>query len=255
MPRSLGAAAANEENNMLQEFVSKILSLAEPTFREEAGRLYSSRPLNAIEPPLITPIQVQTLAGFRDLAKLHDSSDDPCFVLIEDYREVKLVASQPDEWSRRAVWVRATLPGDSPRFAFGQWQDPEQFIIGMMTLFEDADYAHSDHRKIVKLINSLTAEAVTVSTDDGVSQQVTTRQGIVNKAEEKVSPRVNLSPFRTFREVSQPMSEFILRLRSRQGQMPSCALFEADGGEWKNSAIRNIHDYFAKEMPGADIVA
>jgi hypothetical protein len=51
------------------------------------------------------------------------------------------------------------------------------------------------------------------------------------------------------------MSDFILRLRSRQGQMPSCALFEADGGEWKTNAMKNIREYLAKELPNADIVA
>jgi hypothetical protein len=239
---------------MLAEFVQKLVSLAEPHYREEDGRLYVSRQMAELMPPVVTPIQVQTLAGFRDLFKLHDPNDAPAVILIQDYGTVSLIAKQVDEWRRRAVFVKAVLPSDTPRFRFGSFLDPEEFLIGLMTLFDHAEY-DIDHKKIVKLVSSLAAEAVTISNDDGVSQQVVTRQGMVTKNEEKISPRVNLSPFRTFREVEQPSSEFVLRLRGRSAQMPVCALFEADGGVWKDEAVKNIREYFAKELPDADIVA
>jgi len=253
-PRSLGAAA-NEEESMLAEFVSKIISLAEPTYREvEDGRVYASRSVIEIQPPLVKPIEVQTLAGFRDLYKLHDEPQEPAIILIEDYSTVSLISKQVDEWKRRSNFVKAVLPSDTPKFAFGRWMEPEEFVIQLMTLFEDSEYSN-DHKKIVKLVSSLAAEAVTISNDDGISQQVVTRQGMVSKGEEKVSPRVSLSPYRTFREVSQPRSEFILRLRGRQGQMPSCALFEADAGNWKHDAVKAIREYFMKELPEGEIVA
>lgn len=257
MPRrSLGAAAVPEENNMLKEFIEKIVSLAEPTIiKEEDGRVYSNQRLREVQPPLVQPICVQTLTGFRDLYMEHDHDEFPSIIHIQDHTSVWLMAKKVDEWQRRAAFVHAQLPSDSPRFRFGTWLDPEEFVIGLMTLFEDGDYAHGDHRKVVKLVNSLASEAVTISNDDGFSQQVVTKQGMVTKNEEKVSPRVSLSPYRTFREVSQPASDFILRLRSRQGQMPSCALFEADGNAWRNDAVKNIKEYFAKELPNASVVA
>lgn len=240
---------------MLAEFVQKLVNLAEPHYREEDGRVYVSRQMADLQPPLITPIQVQTLAGFCDLYKLRDSSEAPSVVLIQDFSTVWLMAKGVDEWRRRAQFVKAQLPSDSPKFRFGQWLDPEDFVIGLMTLFEDADYQHGDHHKVVRLVSNLAAEAVNISNDDGFSQQVVTKQGMVTKNEEKVSPRVTLSPFRTFREIAQPPSEFVLRLRSRTGQQPVCGLFEADGGEWKNDAINKIKDYFAQHLEGADIVA
>jgi hypothetical protein len=240
---------------MLKEFVEKIVALAEPVIREqEDGRVYSNKPLHEIQLPLVAPIEVQTLAGFRDLYKLHGDGE-PAFILIEDHTSVWLTAKKVDEWNRRPAFAHAKLPSDSPCFTFSTWMDPEHFVIGLMTLFEDADHTFGDHRKVLKLVNSLTAEAVTISNDDGISQQVVTRQGMVHKEEEKVSPRVSLSPYRTFREISQPASDFILRLRSRQGQTPACALFEADGGEWRTEAMKRIRDYFTKELPSADIVS
>jgi len=256
VPRSVGAAAYQKENNMLKEAIEKLLDLAAPTFREEEdGRVYSNKIPHEVEAPLVTPIQVQTLAGFRDLYKLHDTAEKPAIILIQDHTTVWLISKTVDEWRRRANFVKAQLPTDAPRFRFGTWLDPEEFIVGLQTLFEDADYEHGDHRKVVKLASSLAAEAVTISNDDGISQQVVTRQGMVTKDMEKISPRVRLAPYRTFREIAQPTSEFVLRLRSRQGQMPLCNLFEADGGEWRTEAMKSIRDYFTKELEGADIVA
>jgi len=252
--RSLGAAAAQGEN-VIKEALQYLVGLSEPMFREEGdGRVYSSRSMAEMQPPMPVPYEVHTLAGFCALYKLRDDSEK-LFVNIPDHLSVLLVEKELDPWRRRAVVALARVPQDAPRFRFGQWLEPEEFIIGMQTMFEDGDYDFADHRKIVKLVSNLAAEMVTISSDDGYSQSVATKQGIVTKAEEKVHPRVRLSPWRTFREVGQPSSEFILRLRGRQGQQPSCALWEADGGSWRNDAIKNIKEFLAKELPDADIVA
>lgn len=240
---------------MIKEAIDRVLQLATPEYREEEdGRVYTNARLNEVQAPVASPIEVQTLAGLVDLYKLREGKEDS-FIHIFAYNRVEVVCKTLDPWRRRDRFVLALLPNDAPKFRFGVYLEPEEFVIGLMTMFEDADYAQGDHRKVVKLCSGLVAEAVTISNDDGFSQQVVTRQGMAMKNEEKVSPRVTLQPWRTFREVSQPMSEFVLRLRGRQGQQPSCALFEADGGEWKNMAIKNIKDYFAKALPDAAIVA
>ena len=59
---------------------------------------------------------------------------------------------------------------------------------------------------------------------------------------------VRLRPFRTFLEVEQPESEFLLLVDADKG----IGLFEADGGVWKLEAKRNIADYFASHL--ADLI-
>lgn len=49
---------------------------------------------------------------------------------------------------------------------------------------------------------------------------------------------------RTFLEVEQPESEFLLRVDPDEG----IGFFEADGGIWKLEAKKNIADYFLKNM-------
>ena len=61
---------------------------------------------------------------------------------------------------------------------------------------------------------------------------------------DEIKPRVMLRPFRTFLEVEQPESEFLLRVDPDEG----IGFFEADGGIWKLEAKKNIADYFLKNM-------
>lgn len=82
--------------------------------------------------------------------------------------------------------------------------------------------------------------------DDGVTQKATIRQGIASKTDAVVPNPVTLRPYRTFIEVTQPVSSFIFRVKDLHGI--SCALFEADGGAWKNAAMENIKNYLEYEL-------
>ena len=53
-----------------------------------------------------------------------------------------------------------------------------------------------------------------------------------------------LRPYRTFLEVEQPESEFLLRL-DEDGNV---GLFEADGGMWELEAKRRVAAYFEAKL-------
>lgn len=77
-----------------------------------------------------------------------------------------------------------------------------------------------------------------------LTPDVEARQGVALNALIEIKPRVMLRPFRTFLEVEQPESEFLLRVDPDEG----IGFFEADGGIWKLEAKKNIADYFLKNM-------
>jgi len=67
---------------------------------------------------------------------------------------------------------------------------------------------------------------------------------------------VVLRPYRTFLEIEQPASAFVFRLRrGREGELPTCALFEADGGRWKLEAIERIRDYLKEQLSEIAVIA
>lgn len=226
---------------MLKEAIEYIVHLKTPHFhKDEFGREFADRTLHPVTVGLIAPATVTTLAGLCDLAQMAFEALEPDAVVVQvvSHREVTLYAKQSDPWSRRTVFVKSELP-EGLGFMFGQFMTHEAFIIGLQAMFvatEDRDY-------LLQLASNLTAQRVRVSEDDGVSQSVNLRAGVVLKADAAtvVKTRVKLAPFRTFREVDQPASEFVFRLRNGgEDEPPSLALFEADGGKWKIDAMEII---------------
>lgn len=59
-----------------------------------------------------------------------------------------------------------------------------------------------------------------------------------------IKPIVKLKPYRTFFEVEQPESEFLLRI----GDGGQVGLFEADGGMWKMTARYTIKSYLQEAL-------
>ena len=59
---------------------------------------------------------------------------------------------------------------------------------------------------------------------------------------------VALRPYRTFLDIHQPASEFVLRIKADKDEGPRCALFEADGGAWRFTALEHIKSYMADNL-------
>ena len=74
-------------------------------------------------------------------------------------------------------------------------------------------------------------------------------RGVAFKDASKVSPYWTLLPYRTFREVDQPASLFLLRLSKSGGDKPRFALYEADGGSWQIEAVERIKSYLEDALP------
>lgn len=106
-----------------------------------------------------------------------------------------------------------------------------------LELIPSADY-------LLDLLSRMSKDSGVTTRDNGVSQEVEARQGVSLKALVQVKPRVALRPFRTFLEVEQPVSEFLLRLDD-DGNV---GLFEADGGMWQQTAKASIAAYFEDKL-------
>lgn len=55
---------------------------------------------------------------------------------------------------------------------------------------------------------------------------------------------------RTFSEVDQPESNFTLRVNENA----ECALYESDGGAWKNEAVSSIAHYVRQKLYASNVV-
>ena len=100
--------------------------------------------------------------------------------------------------------------------------------------------------RLAAMVSTITDKSEVKVEDDGFSMTVSQTSGTtIKKAEElHVNPIVRLAPYRTFCELEQPESKFLLRVRDG-GEM---ALFEADGGMWKLEVQERISHYLRQVL-------
>jgi len=126
-------------------------------------------------------------------------------------------------------------------FPFGQFMPTENFVIALQSRFIQDETTAA----MLALVGNLTTTKESRTLDDGVSQTVEARVGI-SKLQTVVVPNpVQLRPYRTFLEIEQPLSNFVFRVDAKDH---SCALFEADGGFWKNVATSFIKERLQREL-------
>lgn len=230
---------------MLKSLFEYVVGLSKANVVTIDGTVYTDKPLHLPEMPTIETLRTDNLssivnfiknAGDADLNYLDDTVQK--IIHVEDAGKVNLYSSVCNECMDRQKFMKAEWAGN--KFPFGQFMDAEKFNILLQTCFMETD----DLKVIQQVVGNLRDEAVQNYGDDGVSQSVTIRTGIATVGQVRVPSPAKLRPYRTFLEVEQPASLFILRMREG-GQ---CALFEADGGLWRETARKNIRNYFEYEL-------
>jgi hypothetical protein len=263
---------------MFQDLIKTIQESVIPTVIGVEGKSYASKSLH-LPPaePTPTPLKVSGLGGLIDYIKADpDSLRDTChlFIQVQSAHKVVLISQFDGRHCNRVNPIVANCDDYIHDFSFGAYQSIEAVIIALQSQFCD-DYIHDfsfgayqsieaviialqsqfwptdDRAKILEVLGNLRSERVATEIDDGVTQNVTTRKTLAYGLENVPVPRiVTLMPYRTFAEVDQPASNFILRLKmgEREGQPTQAALFEADGGRWKLEAIESIRTYLDNEL-------
>lgn len=224
---------------MLKEAIEKTLSLAPPTTYQIDGHTYASKELERIDPPEDRPRNLE-VSGLDSLCKLIKTELDKIgttvMIRVVSYDRVEVFTTYLQDFTRYQLYsARADIPGFRTGF-----REREQALIELRSLFlQNEGVAY-----LLGLLSRMSEQSQVDTHDNGVTQTVETVQGIALKANETIKPRVSLAPFRTFLEVEQPESEFLLRV-SEDGKI---GLFEADGGVWKLEAKQNICQYFDERL-------
>jgi hypothetical protein len=230
------------------EFVREVARLATDAARPQevtiGGKAYASGPVvNPRQPdPEPRPLVLHTLSGLVDYVKSEMAIDDPeadrIAIHVVDPCLVEVVGRLRGEFRQRTVYARS-MPF-MPYHGWGAFRAPEDFNVWLMASFVRDETVDA----VLRVTGNIREETVRESKDDGVTQVVTARAGIARVAEVAVPNPVTLRPVRTFHEVEQPASLFVLRLQDG----PACALFEGDGGAWRNAAIASVGAYLRSAL-------
>ena len=225
--------------SILADFVDKIISLKNPQIIDYAGDRWANQKFTRIEPHVDRP-KVYEVTGLDSVVKLIRKEinrvGDFVFIRVSSPTSVWVSTTLLPDMSRNELYV---AQADVPGFRQG-YREREKAIVELRSLFvpgEGVSY-------LLDLLSKMSVEKGATTTDNGVTQEVETRAGVALKQKTEIKPRVPLTPFRTFLEVSQPESEYLLRV-DEEGRI---GLFEADGGVWELEAKGNVKAYMEENL-------
>lgn len=222
---------------MMKEFVEKIVKMAEPNYLDFEGTKYTDKNVIPVEEPRVKTLQFGTLDGmmmtlFREI----DMFAGPVVVKASEHDRVDVMSAV--HGNNRIRETPYIVVADKPNIEFERFVESEKMIIQLKSKFVETP----ELNEVVQLLGTIVSEESEKTCDDGFTQQVVVRSGVVTRGNKMVNPIVTLSPYRTFTEVEQPASQFLIRLKNTD-KGAHAAIFEADGGAWKVQARKNVAEY------------
>lgn len=223
--------------------IEKIVELGAPNIKEINGYKYTDKHLSVVKNPTVSTITFHTLDGLvNTLKEEYSNFNGP--LIVDIYNEKTVMVYAAIDLNDRQREEPYAVSAELVSIPFDQVLDYERMMITLKSKFVETP----ELLETVKLLGTITEENSAQLSDDGFTQSVVVRKGIAMKEGKVVKPIVRLKPYRTFNEVDQPESEFLLRLF----EGGSVALYEADGGAWKLQARRNVAEYLKNAL--ADLI-
>lgn len=197
------------------------------------------------EPAALTFGSLQALADF--VRENRDGLDlSKCVLHVTGATGVRLLGPLTGEKRQRFTYAAASCRNLMDQWV-GQYHGQEDFVVALQSRF----VPEMDREAVLKVVSKLKEEQSLETEDDGTTQRATARAGVHLAQQVAVPNPVRLAPYRTFREVEQPASTFVLRVQKG----PRCALFEADGGAWEMEAVKRVAEWLRGKVEGVPVLA
>jgi len=156
------------------------------------------------------------------------------YVHVESPTHVRVVGPARERWHDREVVAEAKIE---------RWWSSHQSrsashtaaIVDLRSCFTGA----GDRDALVAALGNIQGGTEVRAEDDGFSQQVAIKAGI-RAAWETLPNPANLAPYRTFPEIGQPSSPFLVRLEGGGERGIQVDLHLADGGAWELEAVAGV---------------
>ncbi len=230
---------------MLKAFIEHIQKTARPqiiTVDNNTFAVDMDGCAHAIRPTIDHPktLSIHSLDALVKLVRTEAANmDAPLYITVPDHRTV-LCFGQPQPEARyfRQVYYEANatdVPGWNEKAQLGF----EEAQIALRTRFQETP----DTIYAMKLLSDICCGAKVVYNDNGIATTVTTQKGVALQSNESVRPIITLKPYRTFQEVEQPESIFLIRVNER-----GISFTEADGGMWKLRARETVKAFLEEQL-------
>ena len=230
---------------MLKEFIEHIQRTTQPqitTIGSSTFAVNADGGANEIRPAIDCP-HTLFLNSLDALVKLVQTEavnvERPLYITVPDHLTVRCFGSpQANGRYIRQTYYTANatdVPGWGEKVQLGF----EEAQIALRTRFQET----ADTLYAMKLLSDISCGAKVIYNDNGIATTVTTQKGVALQTNEQIRPLIKLKPYRTFQEVEQPESIFLIRLTDR-----GIVFTEADGGMWKLKARETVALFLADRL-------
>lgn len=230
---------------MLKAAIEKIQELCAPNLfqidgnnflADKAGGYTEVKPdLEMVENIHLSSLDAMVAFVKTEAVKNHDA----VYITIPDHKTVKCFTHPYTGLRMNREYLYTADATDVPGWGEKVTLPFEEAIIALRTRFQptnDTEYA-------LKLLSDITTGSKVTFNDNGVATSVVTKRGIDLQSNTTIRPIISLRPYRTFQEVDQPASEFLIRINER-----NITFIEADGGMWKLAARNTVKAYLEQAL-------
>lgn len=230
---------------MLKAAIEKIMEISRPVTQVIEGRYYAlyNDHTEEIRHALdkVSTIRLSSLDSLIKMVKTEALKryNAPIYLTIPTHLRVDCF-SQPSELLReeRVTYYIADAT-DVPGWEAQTSLKFEEAMIAIRTRFQES----ADSPYVLKLLSDITTGSKVTYSDNGIATSVVTKTGVALQSNEPIRPIVSLRPYRTFQEVEQPASQFLIRINER-----GINFVEADGGMWKLEARKTIKTFLEEAL-------
>lgn len=234
------------DQTAVQEVAGLATKAAQVQLLEIDGRKFTNSPgalrLN-VDPDLPEPLKFYTLNAFVDYLQ---AEEEQAFIHVVSAVQVNAVGRLEGHDKSQRRNIASALTPIATGLALNSPISMEDLAIGLQTCFSQDLGDIAKLRAFCASVRS--TESVGVD-DDGVSQTVAAKRGIAAVQTTAVMNPWNLAPYRTFAEVAQPISPFVLRFRdARHGDDMSAGLYETGNQLWRVIAVQAVATYLRDKL-------
>lgn len=229
---------------MDRSLIEKIEEMAGPASIEIDGRKFKRADYSPVRAAEADALKAHTLTGVVDFLT-SGAEGKEVLVHVENHNRVFVRSFISGlERQRETLLDAEAYPVDHK---FGKHLPVDEFIVYLQSTFTQDETTDT----IIKIVSNLVTGAEAQYTDDGMTQRVEAKAGITRVEKIDLPNPVTLRPYRTFMDIEQPASRFVLRIKAAgDDKRPQVALFEADGGAWKSAAVREIARWLRAQTNG-----
>ena len=233
-------------SNALQFLAQQAVNAAEPVITEVHGLPHVVGNVRLVPQPRPVPLKVRTLGGIVDFLRHNKDGLDlgDLIVHITGPGSVDVLDGLDAELARNH-YLHAEEPDASKAFTgwLNNYHSIESFIVSAQRLFRAG---HGDLAALLSVVGNISQNDVRQVSDDGVTQEVVAKLGIVKVGAVALPNPCMLSPRRSFPEVVLDCVPFVVRVK-RAEPLPMVGLFEADGDAWRVDATKKVGEFIREQ--------